>query len=159
MIIEAAFPEQKFKLSNSTWLVWHSVKFEKLTNGIKKKMNELKQKNDKKPPLLISTCNFLKIIDEPLREPIVLELLATAKKHACEDLEHKIIDDYDFFKCASPITAVFLYFYLNHHHRKKSVFEKPPVNNKHKHTRPSHKGLEKEEPQVRKFKSPFPEEH
>lgn len=46
-------------------------------------MNELKQKNEKKPPLLISTCNYLKIIDEPLREQLVVELLATAKKHAC----------------------------------------------------------------------------
>lgn len=43
--MEPAFLEKKFKLSNSTWLVWHSVKFEKLSGGIKKYMNELKQRN------------------------------------------------------------------------------------------------------------------
>ena len=58
--IDVAFPNEKFRLSNNTWLVWHNVKFEKLNIGLKKNTNELKQKNNKKPPLLISTCPSVK---------------------------------------------------------------------------------------------------
>jgi len=56
-----AFPNKKYPLSNSTWLIWHNVKFDKLATGIKKEGNKLKDKNAKNVPILISTQNTILI--------------------------------------------------------------------------------------------------
>jgi hypothetical protein len=69
VIIEAAFPERKYALSNNTWLIWHNVKFEKLSNGLKKESPQLKLKNSKSPPILISTLNTVVLHLDRLLDP------------------------------------------------------------------------------------------
>lgn len=82
VLIEKAFPEKKFWLGSTTWLLWHSVKYEKVMTGIKKELKSLTKANDGKPPLLISTCPCLKILDKPLDGSKVEELISVGRKEA-----------------------------------------------------------------------------
>jgi hypothetical protein len=52
--------------------------------GVKKNIRELSKANENKPPGLISTCPCLKVIDGPLDQEKVAELITVAKKEAGE---------------------------------------------------------------------------
>lgn len=150
VLIEKAFPDKKFWLGSTTWLLWHSVKYEKVITGIKKDMKNLSKANEGKPPLLISTCGCLKVLDDPLEEEQIEELVRVGRKESGEEVKHSFMNEYDYFQCENCITAVYLYFYLNDKYRIKSVFEKPNANNpqKHKHTRKNKNGkLDNDKPE------------
>jgi hypothetical protein len=57
--IDTAFENERFPLSTTTFLVWHNCKFEKLANSLKTITPQLRSRNNKKNPLLISTVNTL----------------------------------------------------------------------------------------------------
>jgi len=64
--IDNAFPDHQFMLSNTTFLLWHNCKFEKLMSTLKNTDGQaaLKSKN-KKATLLINTVKSL-LLDKDL---------------------------------------------------------------------------------------------
>ena len=128
-IIEPAFPDRKYNLSNNTWLIWHNVKFEKLNNGLRKESNKVRLKNAKSFPILISTGNTVMFtLNRPLSPPEFSELASLAIECANEKIDHKLIEGKDYIKCPSTITAVLLYFHQTNKKQKSIKFSKLPAN-------------------------------
>ena len=57
-MVEYAFPHMKFKLSDTTFILHHTVRFDRAKNCIN--MNGIRYANNYKPVMLISTCESLR---------------------------------------------------------------------------------------------------
>jgi len=57
--IDQAFEGKQFMLSNTTFLIWHNCKFEKLQQTLKKDEGQALKTKNKKTTLLINTVKSL----------------------------------------------------------------------------------------------------
>jgi hypothetical protein len=63
--IDVAFPEQQFILSNTTFLIWHNCKFEKLMQTLKSSDGQALKSRNRKITLLINTVRSI-LLDKEL---------------------------------------------------------------------------------------------
>jgi hypothetical protein len=91
-----------------------------------KQKAQLKSLNDKKDVILISTLGVLSLKEEDMTRSVQKQLEERVSEVAKEKLEFKFIEGVCYIKCLSAITAVYAYFYLQHHHNIRGKFEKIP---------------------------------
>lgn len=105
--------------------MWHNCKFEKLASSLKNITPQLRSRNNKKNPLLISTVNTLQL-NMKLESHQEQEVSRRAHEVSKEKIDFKHIEGEVFVRCESIITAVYLYFYINRKYKLKVMFEKCP---------------------------------